>query len=147
MAVDPKRVKAIFMTVSEVAADCWYEIEQGTVRLHAGDELETAGLYLGPGDTFGECGLAYFAHCASQCLASTFTDATGRRNGAFGFGKLGYPPRNRRFSPVFRRVSPQATAGRLAYLHKAHLSGSRDAPGKTPASFLRSFATKLSTAW
>jgi ATP-binding cassette subfamily B protein len=41
-----------------LAASCWYAIEQGTVRLHAGDELETAGLDLGPGDTFGERALA-----------------------------------------------------------------------------------------
>jgi CRP-like cAMP-binding protein len=37
-----------------LAMDTWHLIEQGTVRLHAGDDAETAGVDLGPGDTFGE---------------------------------------------------------------------------------------------
>jgi ATP-binding cassette subfamily B protein len=37
-----------------LAADSWHLIEQGAVRLHAGDESETAGVDLGPGETFGE---------------------------------------------------------------------------------------------
>src|SRR5262245_47576119 len=40
-----------------LAMDSWLLIEQGTVRLHTGDDCETAGLDLGPGDTFGEGGL------------------------------------------------------------------------------------------
>jgi CRP-like cAMP-binding protein len=37
-----------------LAADCWYLIESGTVRLRASDEPEAAGVDLGPGETFGE---------------------------------------------------------------------------------------------
>ena len=37
-----------------LAADCWYLIEHGTVRLRAADEPETAGVDLGPGEAFGE---------------------------------------------------------------------------------------------
>jgi hypothetical protein len=91
--------------------------------------------------------LARFAHRASGCLASIFTDATGRQKGVFGFSKLGYPPHNRRFSPVLRRVSPRATARRLAHPHKAHLRGSTDAPGKTHAASPRNCATKPRTPW
>jgi CRP-like cAMP-binding protein len=40
-----------------LAADTWHLIEQGTVRLHTADEGESAGVDLGPGDTFGEGGL------------------------------------------------------------------------------------------
>src|SRR4051794_40356955 len=40
-----------------LATDTWHLIEQGTVRLHAGRDWETAGADLGPGDTFGEGGL------------------------------------------------------------------------------------------
>ena len=40
-----------------LAADCWYLIEHGTVRLRAADEPETAGVDLGPGEAFGERGL------------------------------------------------------------------------------------------
>jgi CRP-like cAMP-binding protein len=36
-----------------LAADCWYLIEQGTVRLHDA-EPEAAGVDLGPGEAFGE---------------------------------------------------------------------------------------------
>src|SRR5262245_57571750 len=36
-----------------LAADCWYLLEQGTVRLRA-DEPDSAGVDLGPGETFGE---------------------------------------------------------------------------------------------
>jgi len=37
-----------------LAADCWYLIEQGTVRLRAAGEPDTAGVDLGPGESFGE---------------------------------------------------------------------------------------------
>ena len=37
-----------------LAADCWYLIDQGTVRLRAGGEPDTAGVDLGPGESFGE---------------------------------------------------------------------------------------------
>jgi hypothetical protein len=37
----------------------------------------------------GGAALACFAHRASSCLASTFTDVIGRRKGGFGFSKLG----------------------------------------------------------
>src|SRR5262245_47947382 len=37
-----------------LAADCWYLIEQGTVRLRGADEPDTAGVDLGPGESFGE---------------------------------------------------------------------------------------------
>ncbi len=40
-----------------LAADCWYLIEQGTVRLPAGVS-DPAGVDLGPGESFGERGLA-----------------------------------------------------------------------------------------
>lgn len=40
-----------------LAMDNWYLIEQGTVRLHSGDECVMAGVEMGPGDTFGEAGL------------------------------------------------------------------------------------------
>jgi CRP-like cAMP-binding protein len=37
-----------------LAANCWYLIDHGTVRLRAADEPETAGIDLGPGESFGE---------------------------------------------------------------------------------------------
>ena len=37
-----------------LADDCWYLIEQGTVRLQGAGEPDTAGVELGPGETFGE---------------------------------------------------------------------------------------------
>jgi hypothetical protein len=37
-----------------LAEDCWYLIEQGTVRLRAAGEPDTAGVDLGPGESFGE---------------------------------------------------------------------------------------------
>ena len=37
-----------------LAADCWYLIDQGTVRLQAAGEPDTAGVDLGPGESFGE---------------------------------------------------------------------------------------------
>src|SRR5262249_40128655 len=37
-----------------LAADCWYLIEEGTVRMQAAGEPETAGVDLGPGESFGE---------------------------------------------------------------------------------------------
>jgi CRP-like cAMP-binding protein len=40
-----------------LAADNWYLIEQGTVRLRGADEANTAGTDLGPGESFGERGL------------------------------------------------------------------------------------------
>jgi hypothetical protein len=42
-----------------LADDTWYLIEQGTVRLHRGDDSDAAGAEeIGPGETFGEHGLA-----------------------------------------------------------------------------------------
>jgi CRP-like cAMP-binding protein len=40
-----------------LADDCWYLIEEGTVRLQPPGEPESAGTDLGPGDAFGERGL------------------------------------------------------------------------------------------
>src|SRR5262249_11757264 len=37
-----------------LAPDCWHLIDQGTVRLQAAGEPDTAGVDLGPGETFGE---------------------------------------------------------------------------------------------
>jgi CRP-like cAMP-binding protein len=37
-----------------LAEDCWYLIDQGTVRLRAAGDPDAAGVDLGPGDTFGE---------------------------------------------------------------------------------------------
>jgi CRP-like cAMP-binding protein len=37
-----------------LAAECWYLIEHGTVRLRAASEPESAGVELGPGEAFGE---------------------------------------------------------------------------------------------
>lgn len=40
-----------------LAMDNWYLIEQGTVRLHAGDESALSRVDIGRGDAFGEAGL------------------------------------------------------------------------------------------
>lgn len=37
-----------------LAANCWYLIDHGTVRLRGADEPDTAGVDLGPGEAFGE---------------------------------------------------------------------------------------------
>jgi CRP-like cAMP-binding protein len=37
-----------------LAEDCWYLIDQGTVRLQAPGEPDTTGVDLGPGESFGE---------------------------------------------------------------------------------------------
>jgi CRP-like cAMP-binding protein len=37
-----------------LAADCWQLIDQGTVRLRAADDPDSAGVDLGPGEAFGE---------------------------------------------------------------------------------------------
>jgi len=37
-----------------LAADCWHLIDQGTVRLRAAGDPDTAGVDLGPGEAFGE---------------------------------------------------------------------------------------------